>query len=206
MKLTVISDLHDSIAHVEALRRACETADALVVCGDFTTFGDQDRVQSMADIVAADGKPCLFVIGNCDTLAVDGRLEGWQNLHGRVVAVGDWLFAGFGGSLPCPSHTPSEFPEGDFDRLLARVKAECGGRADRLIVVSHQPPFDTKADLLPSGQHVGSRALKTFIDDVQPACFLTGHIHEAASRSTVGRTLLVNPGPFSRGHLAVVEL
>ena len=39
MKLTVISDLHGSVTHVDALRRACAESDALVVCGDFTTFG-----------------------------------------------------------------------------------------------------------------------------------------------------------------------
>jgi Icc-related predicted phosphoesterase len=36
---------------------------------------------------------------------------------------------------------------------------------------------------------------------------LTGHIHEAAGVSTLGRTRIVNPGPFGRGGytFAVVE-
>lgn len=47
MRLVVISDLHDSVAHVAGLRDACIGADALIVCGDFTTFGDHPRVQKV---------------------------------------------------------------------------------------------------------------------------------------------------------------
>ena len=206
MKLTVISDLHGSVAHVGELRRVCADSDALVVCGDFTTFGDQARIQAMADAVAVEGKPCYFVIGNCDAMAADGKLEGWHNLHGRVLTLGDWLLAGLSGSLPCPAQTPSEFAESEFERLLTRIKLLCGHRADRLILVTHQPPYGTAADRLPDGRHVGCQALRRFIDDVQPACCLSGHIHEAASRSLAGKTVVLNPGPFSRGNVATLEL
>lgn len=206
MKLTVVSDLHDSLEHLAVLRRSCEDSDALIVCGDFTTFGDQERVQTMADAVAVAGKPCYFVIGNCDTMAVDGELEGWRNLHGRVCPLDGWLLAGIGGSLPCPGHTPSEFSEDVFEHLLESVLASCGNHTERLILVCHQPAFDTAADLLPGGRHVGSRTLRAFIDRVQPAYCLSGHIHEAASRSKVGRTLVLNPGSFKQGCVATLEL
>lgn len=206
MKLTVISDLHGKLTHAGAVRQACGQSDALIICGDFTTFGDQEHIQAMADAVAVEGKPCYFVIGNCDAMAADGELVGCHNLHGRVLPLGHWLLAGTSGSLPCPSQTPSEFPEIEFERHLSRLKALCGSRADRLILVSHQPPFDTAADLLPDGRHVGCLALRRFIDEVQPACCLSGHIHEAASRSTVGRTIVLNPGPFAQGNFATLEL
>lgn len=206
MKLAVISDLHDSIAHVGALRKACAAADALVVCGDFTTFGDQDRIQDIADRVSVDDKPCFFVIGNCDAVAADTALDGWANLHDRIVPLNGWTLTGIGGSLPCPGHTPSEFPEADYEQRLEKIRKSCGERAERLILVSHQPPFDTDADRLPSGLHVGCHALRRFIDVVQPACCLTGHIHEAVSRSCVGRTLLINPGPFSQGNIVTLDL
>jgi Icc-related predicted phosphoesterase len=206
MKLVAISDLHGKVHHVDALRAACAGAGALFICGDFTTFGDQPRIQSVADAVRVEGVPCFFVTGNCDAMPCDGSLAGCQNLHGRVAAFGDWLLAGLSGSLPCPSHTPNEFEEDFYARLLSHVKEACGNRTDRLVLVTHQPPFDTAADLVPGGRHVGSRALRNFIDKVQPACCLSGHIHEAASRSRVGRTLLLNPGPFSQGHIATFEL
>lgn len=206
MRLAVISDLHDSLAHLAQLRASLRGADALVVCGDFTTFGDRARIQRMADAVRPESAPLLFVLGNCDAMAADGALDGGDNLHGRVVERDGWLFAGIGGSLPCPSQTPGEFPEASYTRLLAAFRQASAGRAERLVLVSHQPPYGTDADLLPSGVHVGCHALRAFIDDVQPACCLTGHIHEAVSRSQVGRTVVLNPGPFSRGNVGLLEL
>ena len=206
MKLVVISDLHDSLKHADALREACIGAAALIVCGDFTTFGDGKRVQSMADAIRVEGLPCYFVTGNCDAVDRDAELGGWQNLHGRVARLGVWLLAGVAGSLPCPGHTPNEYSEADGAAYLRNIQASCGGDCSRLILVSHQPPFETGADLLPNGMHVGSRSLRAFIEEAQPAYCLTGHIHEAASRTQVGRTVVLNPGPFSHGQVSVVEL
>ncbi len=206
MRLAVITDLHDSTEHVEALRRAGRGADALIICGDLTTFGERERIQAMADAVRLDGKPCYYVLGNCDVMPADGELSGCQTLQGRVVTHGGWQLAGLGGSLPCPSHTPHELMEAAYTRLLAEIKDACGGHAERLILVSHQPPYGTAADRLPSGLHVGCHALRAFIDDAQPACCLTGHIHEAASRSRVGRTVVLNPGPFSHGNIGLLDL
>ena len=206
MRLVVISDLHDSVANVAGLRNACIGADALIVCGDFTTFGDHPRVQKVAEAIRVEGVPCFFVPGNCDAMAADAELEGCRNLHGRVVPFGEWLLAGMGGALPCPRPTPREFPENGYGAFLGAIRAACGGDGSHLILVSHQPPFGSAADMLPGGQHVGSHALRAFIDDVQPACCLTGHIHEAESRSWLGRTLVLNPGPFSHGKVATLDL
>lgn len=206
MKLAVISDLHDSVEHIDVLRAKGRGADAVVVCGDFTTFGGRGRVQRMADAVRTDGVPLYFVLGNCDAMPVDGVLDGCCNLHGRVVEQDGWAFAGIGGSLPCPSPTPREFKETCYTRILESFRQACKGRADRLILVSHQPPFGTEADRLPSGTHVGCRALRDFIDAEQPACCLTGHIHEAVSCSHVGRTVVLNPGPFSLGNVGFLAL
>lgn len=206
MRLVVISDLHDSVEHVPALQAQLEGADALVVCGDFTTFGDRSRIQRVADAIRQERVPLFFVPGNCDAMPADGALAGCHNLHGRILERDGWLFAGLGGSLPCPGHTPGEFPEDHYLRLLAEFRRGCEGRAGRLVLVSHQPPYGTDADFLPSGLHVGCHALRTFLDEVQPACCLTGHIHEAGSLSRVGRTVLLNPGPFAKGNVASLTL
>jgi len=206
MNVVVVSDVHDSVAHAGALRRACEGAGALIVCGDFTTFGGADEVQRVADALRPEGVPCYFITGNCDAVPADVALAGCHNLHGRVVRLGPWLLAGVCGSLPCPAPTPREFKETFYAQTLASVRAEWGAQAERLVIVSHQPPFGTAADLLPAGRHVGCHALRAFIDEVQPAFCFTGHIHEAASRTRVGRTLLLNPGPFAKGRFAVVDL
>jgi len=206
VKLMVISDVHGHTEQVAALHRACEGVDALIMCGDFTTFGSPKQIQRVADALRVPELPCYFVIGNCDCMAIDGSLDGWTNLHASCVPLGGWTLTGLGGALPCPAQTPTEFPESAYAAHLDRLLKTCEKHSARIILAVHQPPYGTSTDLLPNGIHVGSHALRAFIDHCQPACCLSGHIHEAASRSRCGETLVVNPGPFAQGMFSVVEL
>jgi len=41
---------------------------------------------------------------------------------------------------------------------------------------------------------VGSRAVRTVIEQVQPVLSLHGHIHESRAMNSIGRTQVCNPG------------
>ena len=97
-----------------------------------------------------------------------------------------------------PFKTPYEFSELELDNLLAKGISQVGDAKD-LILVSHTPPFQTKTDKLLNGAHVGSTAVRTFIEQQQPLLCLTGHIHESRGRDYIGRTLIVNPGMIKDG-------
>lgn len=78
----------------------------------------------------------------------------------------------------------------------------------RTIYVCHTPPADTPLDQMPRGRHVGSRALRAFIERCQPPLTLHGHIHEAPDESgqyaaRIGATWCVNPGHSARRFQAV---
>lgn len=69
----------------------------------------------------------------------------------------------------------------------------------RTVFVSHAPPYGTILDVKYGGEHVGSKAVKRFIEINQPAITFHGHIHESfvETRSyftTIGASLCVNPG------------
>jgi len=69
----------------------------------------------------------------------------------------------------------------------------------KTIYVLHDPPHDTNLDLLYNGQHIGSMAVRRFIERYQPPLILSGHIHEAPRVSgkitdRIGDTVCVNPG------------
>ena len=71
--------------------------------------------------------------------------------------------------------------------------------AEHLILVAHPPPLNTRTDVIASGIHVGSPAVRTFIEAVQPALCLTGHIHEARGTDLLGATRIINPGMLKDG-------
>jgi len=72
----------------------------------------------------------------------------------------------------------------------------------KTIYVMHSPPYGTRLDSIQGGHHVGSKAIKTFVEKSQPLLTLHGHIHESPEVSgsffdKIGETISVNPGQFT---------
>ena len=72
----------------------------------------------------------------------------------------------------------------------------------KTIYVMHSPPYGTRLDLIREGHHVGSKAIRTFIERNQPLLTLHGHIHESLEVSgsfvdEIGETISVNPGQLT---------
>jgi Icc-related predicted phosphoesterase len=77
------------------------------------------------------------------------------------------------------------------------------------VFVLHSPPRETRCDMIGARAHVGSRAIRSFVDRHQPPLVLSGHIHESprvssSYRDAVGRTVAVNPGQFGSSRLCGV--
>ena len=96
-------------------------------------------------------------------------------------------------------------PESWFEDRL-RSSVEGLDKSLPMILVSHQPPYGTKADTLKNGVHVGSKIVRSFIDTWQPLACFCGHIHEGRGIDTIGKTKIINPGPVFRGYFAYAEI
>lgn len=108
-------------------------------------------------------------------------------------------------STPTPFATPSEVSESELSQMINTAFAKVDD-FDSLVFVSHTPPLNTKVDVLSSGQHVGSPAVRRFIEKIQPDICLTGHIHEARGVDRIGKTVIINPGMLAHGGFARIEL
>ena len=106
---------------------------------------------------------------------------------------------------------------GSMEKIVARptVETELAALARlsdpaKTVYVIHTPPFNTKLDLMHDMQHIGSAAVRRFIETHRPPLTLHGHIHESASLSGsiadhLGPTLSLNPGD-SRETLRAVSI
>jgi len=74
------------------------------------------------------------------------------------------------------------------------------------IFVPHAPPANTMVDLLTNGNHVGSTAIRKFIEQHHPTVVVCGHIHEARGIDTLGASKIINCGPAGKGYYAVITL
>jgi Icc-related predicted phosphoesterase len=93
---------------------------------------------------------------------------------------------------------------------IAEALAALAQRSDpqHTIFVCHTPPFNTPLDSMPRGRHVGSKALRAFIEQHAPPLTLHGHIHESPTLSgryaaQLGPTWSINPGHDERRFQAV---
>lgn len=205
MRFLVLSDIHGNLENLELLDDEFANADAVICAGDFAKFGAPETGLPVLNTLVKKHDNLLCVLGNCDDPSFMQELENLDvSVQGDVVYRDSFLFAGSGGGLFFTGTTPYERTEDELSQDLIAASNEIDSK--NLIVISHQPPHGTKADIIESGAHVGSLSIKKFIDDYQPAVVITGHIHEAFSIDHVGETLVINPGSLDDGRYAILEM
>ena len=85
-------------------------------------------------------------------------------------------------------------------------EAEKIGKGKQLVQITHNPPYNTIADVIPNGMHVGSRAIRKMIEEKKPIAALCGHIHEAEGAEMLGETKIVKIAPLMYGKAMILEL
>lgn len=206
MKIVAIADIHGRIDRLDIAREDMAAADLTVLTGDVTNFGRREQAARMIGPIEQSAREVLAVPGNCDYPEVEAYLtERGFNLDRRAEERQGLYFVGLGGSLPGPAPTPNEYTDRELAEFLVEAASDLPPKP-LFFLVSHQPPAGTAADEVSPGEHVGSAAVRRFIEERQPLACLTGHIHEAASLDRLGSTHVINPGPLPTGSYAYLEV
>lgn len=203
MNIVAMSDIHGAYDVAVAVLQK-ERPDLLILAGDITTMGSSAEMEKALRMFRAECALLLAVAGNMDRPRQDDVLERLGiSVNGQGVAVGDLGVFGVSGAPVSPLKTVYEISEEEIAR-----RAESGFSAvracSRKIFVPHAPPFGTKVDIIHTGIHVGSAAVRDFIEDHQPDLVICGHIHEARGIDVIDATTIVNCGPLFRGSYALV--
>lgn len=206
MKILGLVDIHSRLEKFEELLWEAEDVDVVLLGGDITNFGRKEASEAVI-IPLLERAPCLLgVIGNCDYPEVEESLITHDcHLEGKPRQIEGIGIIGVGGSLPCPSGTPYERSEQELKRALSQQLAAIP-ETRAIVAVVHQPPLKTVLDKALLGGHVGSHAVRAFIEECEPILFFSGHIHESQAIQQLGKTTLVNPGPFMKGNYFVAEI
>jgi uncharacterized protein len=112
-------------------------------------------------------------------------------------------------SNPTPWRTNRELSEEEIGRRIETLALKLE-HPEQSILNAHVPPLNTPLDLAPrldaslgpvmnaGGEpelaHVGSSAVRSAIERLQPLVGLHGHIHESKGLTSIGPTLCLNPG------------
>ena len=212
MKILIIADIHgynEEISHY--FKRVDVSGVDLIICpGDFTDmfntetgFSQENVAEMVLQKLLAYNKPLLCVPGNHDPYEILDVFDDYgANLHNHTKRVGGITFIGWGGAAT-PFRTIFEPTEEETEEALKGL----GKHVDnRTVVVLHNPPKGTKLDSVPEGKHVGSDAVRRFIEEKQPILVISAHIHEQQGTDKIGKTTLFYPGPFFDGNYGVVNI
>ena len=198
MKLQIFSDIHNDWKTLERLLSV--QADYYISAGDQVSWGR--GLDRCGEILQPLGDKVYVLPGNhesADQVAELAAKFGLHNFHESHIQVGKWHVAGLGYSSPTPFDTPGEYSEEDIPRRLQPF-----AKLTPLVLICHAPPYETKLDRVRGGVHAGSRSVRQFIEEHQPAYFFCGHIHEAEGVSIeMGPTRAWNVG--KKGYLLELD-
>lgn len=164
--------------------------------------------------LAESGTVILNAPGNDDPLVVDDVLrehgdERFRFVEGEIVEIApghEMLSTGYTNHTPWNTHR--EYTEEEIAERLKVMTARLENPSTALFNI-HVPPYNSRIDTAPkltadlsvetSGGAqitgpVGSTAVRTAIEEIQPLVTLHGHIHESGGSVRIGRTLSINAG------------
>jgi len=138
-------------------------------------------------------------------------------IHRKSVKINGYTLLGFGGYRPSSlkKYLVYEFPEPrpTVKRIL-RLKAKLTRQMKKLfkgrtniILITHDPPYDTKLDYLKNEKkHIGEIITTNVIKKYQPLFCVCGHMHENQGKAKIGKTIVVNPGYGRIGEASIIDL
>jgi Icc-related predicted phosphoesterase len=206
MTITALSDIHAAYDVLDRIAEKEHESDLLLLAGDISTFGTPVEIAAVMKNLIAKGKTILAVAGNMDMPPCDDELLRLGiSLNARGVRIGDVGIFGVSAAPISILRTPYEITEEEIEQII-NAGYTMVNDAPVKIFVPHSPPYNTKLDRIMAGSHVGSTAIRNFIERYQPDVVICGHIHEARGQDTLGKTRMVNCGPAHRGYYVHIKI
>ncbi|GAB6126991.1 metallophosphoesterase family protein [Humidesulfovibrio idahonensis] len=206
----VVGDVHESVELFERIPGVAG-AEALIVSGDLTNRGGPANADSVLQAARRANARVLAQVGNMDLPAVTEHFAAkGVNIHREALTLAPGLaLMGVGYSTRTPFDTPSETSEEEMAVWLAETHARAkalAGPQGHVLAIIHNAPHGTRLDQLAGGAHVGSTAVRAFLDSAQPEVCVCGHIHEGQGEEQLGQCHVLNPGLLADGGFVRVDL
>lgn len=212
MKFLIISDLHAMNDVLDKMDSVFSQADGVLFAGDFAEAFKPETGKESLKKLCSKHDTIFAVLGNCDNEDFLEDLDEQDICVEKALVFHEGLsFAGSGGASKFTGKTEFERTEeellSDFE-IVSNAVEQSGDASlwNSTILISHNPPKDTKCDAVNPELHVGSQLLRDYIQENQPLAVITGHVHEGSSIDYIGNTIIINPGSLAEGKYAWLEL
>lgn len=200
MKLLVFTDIHSNIHLLDAFKKEVKNKKIdLVICtGDYTFFGE--GIEVMTKKIAELGTDVLLIHGNHEyEEEVEQLSKKYKNIHfihKKIEKIGEYTFIGHGGG-------GFSLHDADFVKTMEKITKNID-KKEKIVFLTHAPPYNTKLDLIPGYGHVGNKDYSDFIKRNNVILAISGHIHETfGKQDKLGKALLLSPG--HKGKVVTLE-
>ncbi len=212
MRVLAVSDIHNDVENIISYidKISMINFDIIIIIGDFTDynvpkgFTQQDIGELIIEEFKTFKKPILVVPGNFDKELIELFEKKDISLHGEGKIIDNFGFYGFGGART-PFNTSLEPSEEEIKAGLKKGYEKVKNCKFK-IQVTHMPPFNTKVDIAYTGAHIGSEAVREFIENFKPNVSICAHVHEAKGLDEIGQTKIINCGRFPEGYCGIIDI
>lgn len=203
MRFLCITDVHAEEQCFNFLNEflSLKRYDACIIAGDLTTYGPLDFAERLVKYFDEKNIPLYCVHGNVDSVKVkDFLVKSGKSIHLIKEKVNGINLVGLGGSTTTGNNTIFEYTEDEVQGYNLQEYID-----EETIIVSHCPPYGTKADKHPKLGHVGSKVLRKVIEKKRPLACISGHVHENEGTELIGSAKIVKIRPLMLGRGACLE-
>lgn len=175
------------------MKKSPNPPEICLIAGDITNFGSYEDLNYVLNRITQDFGDTFFILGNCDpyfdlenisTSAIFVESNPWKLDFFTIIGFGD--------------HIPNI-----NSKLLKKMKKI----DEKICLLTHAPPYGTRADIVSFDRHAGSRKVKIAMEKFQNIFLIvSGHIHDSPTISVIDNCTIVNPGPITRGNYAVITI
>lgn len=201
----LLSDIHGRVSILRNIVKNAEY-DVAFVAGDVSNYSG-GAYREVLELLSQSVPLVVAVPGNVDPPEI-ARL-GLSNvlvIHNDVVEVGRLAVAGTGGGIGFSFWGTPYLTDTHILSFIKELEEVLMSRSlVPHVFLTHTPPKMTRLDRIYSGEHVGSKIIREFLETHTPILHLCGHVHEGRGVERIGRTVSVNPGPAMAGYYSVAR-
>ncbi len=192
MKILAFSDTHLHKKALDLIKKNSEKVDLLICAGDISWFGHGLK-EVLKDLDASIKKPLFIIPGNHEEGMpledICKTLKQTYYMQRKAKKIGEYIFFFWGGGGFAQINKPLEAA---LEKFKQQKKKD-----DKVIFITHGPPYNTDLDFLDWAGHVGCKSQRKFLQDIKPVLHICGHLHENFNKQQFfnKKTILISPGP-----------